>query len=68
MESQTFKGLAIHSVTVYYYLELKFGLTVAKHLVLLEAKIYTCIVFSFTADRSTFGSWEELCLQEHLSG
>ena len=45
---------------MYYYLDLKFGLTVTKHLALLEAKIYTCVVFSSTADRSIFGSWEEL--------
>ena len=55
MESQTFKGLAIHAVIVYYYLELKFGLTVAKHLVLLEAKSYTWIVFMHCRQEH---SWE----------
>ena len=40
-----------------YYWDSKFGLTVLKHLVLLEAKSYSWVVFSRTAHRSMFGSW-----------
>ena len=45
----------------------KFGLTVMKHLVLLKAKIYTWVFFTWTADR-TFWSGMDLWLQEPLSG
>ena len=50
------------------YLDLRFRLIVTKHTVLLEAKSYTWVDFSCTADRILFESWVELWLHEHLSG